>query len=123
MEHEPDLPGPDAHERVRRAREDAARSAQELARQWKHVVEASEFTNNDDEHDPEGPTIAYEREQVRSLLDHAQRELEGLDLAADRLRRGTYWTCERCGGAIAPARLAARPTARTCIRCARRTDP
>ncbi|WP_017614631.1 TraR/DksA family transcriptional regulator [Nocardiopsis salina] len=121
MEHEPDLPGPDAHERVRRAREDAARSAQELARQWKHVVEASEFTNNDDEHDPEGPTIAYEREQVRSMLEHVERELEGLDQAADRLRRGTYWTCERCGGAISPDRLAARPTARTCIRCARGT--
>ena len=121
MEHEPHLPDPDAPERIRRARDDAARSAEELTRQWEHVVEASEFTNNDDEHDPEGPTIAYEREQVRSMLDHVNREIEGLDLAADRLRRGTYWTCERCGGAISPARTAARPTARTSIRCAQGT--
>ncbi|MBE2998311.1 TraR/DksA C4-type zinc finger protein [Nocardiopsis sp. HNM0947] len=120
MEHEPDLPDPDAPERVRRARDDAARSAEELARQWEQVVEASEFTNNDDEHDPEGSTIAYEREQVRSMLGRVKRELEALDLAAERLREGTYWTCERCGGPIDPDRLAARPTARACIGCARR---
>ncbi|WP_211210939.1 TraR/DksA C4-type zinc finger protein [Sporichthya polymorpha] len=33
---------------------------------------------------------------------------------------GTYGTCERCGQAIPPARLTARPTARTCVACASR---
>ncbi|MGW5187829.1 TraR/DksA family transcriptional regulator [Kribbella sp. NPDC004138] len=31
---------------------------------------------------------------------------------------GTYGTCEQCGQPIAPARLQARPAARTCITCA-----
>ena len=32
-------------------------------------------TSNDDEHDPEGSTVAYERAQVSSLLDRALRLL------------------------------------------------
>ena len=35
-----------------------------------------------------------------------------------RLDQGSYGRCEQCGRPIAPARLAARPAARTCIRCA-----
>ena len=33
------------------------------------LVAASQDSNADDEHDPEGPTIAYERSQLASLLD------------------------------------------------------
>lgn len=107
-----------AAERIRLARAEAARLAASLTRQWEGVVEASALTANDDEHDPEGSTIAYEREQVQALRDHVRREIDGLDRAALRLREGAYRTCERCGGPIADARLDARPTARTCIGCA-----
>ncbi len=74
----------------------------------------------DDEHDPEGTTNAIERAQVSALLDRARRRITELDEALERLDAGRYGVCTGCGEPIAPDRLAARPSARTCIRCANR---
>jgi DnaK suppressor protein len=74
--------------------------------------------NIDDEHDPEGSTIAFERAQVGALLDAARAQLVDLDQALARIRAGTYSMCETCGGPVGADRLAARPAARTCIGCA-----
>lgn len=81
------------------------------------VVEASRDSNADDEHDPEGATIAFERSQVDSLIARARVQLREVDAALVRLDEGRYGTCERCGRSIAEARLEARPTARTCVTC------
>ena len=72
----------------------------------------------DDEHDPEGATVAYERQLASTLLADARRHLAELDAALARLAAGTYGVCEGCRKPIPPARLAARPTARACVRCA-----
>jgi DnaK suppressor protein len=90
----------------------------DLTRDFDGIVAASASSNADDEHDPEGATIAFERSQVAALLRQARGRLEDLDRALAQLRDGTYGVCERCGGPIAPERLAARPAARTCITCA-----
>jgi DnaK suppressor protein len=82
------------------------------------IVAASADSNNDDEHDPEGSTVAFERAQVAALLLEAKAYLEELDQALARLTAGSYWSCELCGTAIGSERLAARPAARTCIGCA-----
>jgi DnaK suppressor protein len=82
------------------------------------IVTASEGANTDDEHDPEGPTIAYERAQLASLLAEARAYLGDLDMALSRLADGTYSVCEKCGARIASERLAARPGTRACIGCA-----
>jgi DnaK suppressor protein len=82
------------------------------------VVAASRDTNADDEHDPEGATIAFERSQVGALVRQAQLHLVEIDDAMARLDAGSYGTCEDCGGPIGEGRLEARPVARTCIRCA-----
>jgi RNA polymerase-binding transcription factor DksA len=82
------------------------------------IVATASGTNGDDEHDPEGSTIAYERAQVAALLGEARAHLDDLDRALARLADGTYEVCERCGASIAPERLAARPATRSCIRCA-----
>ncbi|GAA0341980.1 TraR/DksA C4-type zinc finger protein [Actinoallomurus spadix] len=91
-----------------------------LTRDWEGIVESTGQIGVDDEHDPEGATIAFERSQVESLLDQARRHLADLDRAVERLGEGTYGICEGCGRPIAPERLLARPTARTCITCAAR---
>jgi RNA polymerase-binding transcription factor DksA len=102
------------------ARADALRLVEALTRRQDAIIEASAFTANDDEHDPEGATIAFERAQVQDMLAQARVELADLDRAAERVRTGTYTVCERCGGPIAAGRLEARPAARTCITCANR---
>jgi RNA polymerase-binding transcription factor len=91
-----------------------------LGRRLDGIIESSEYTSNDDEHDPEGVTVAFERAQVAGLLEQARAELRALDAAAERLAAGTYGTCAHCGGPIAPERLDALPATTTCIRCADR---
>jgi RNA polymerase-binding transcription factor DksA len=82
------------------------------------IMEASRLVATDDEHDPEGSTIAFERSQTTTLLDDARKHLADLDSALERLDADGYGRCEVCGKAIAADRLTARPAARTCIRCA-----
>jgi len=103
------------------ARERAAALAQiaALTGEFDAVVDASRASNADDEHDPEGATIAFERQQVVALLASARRRLADVEAALERRAAGGYGVCESCGGPIAPERLAARPAARTCITCAR----
>ena len=82
------------------------------------IIAASEDANTDDEHDPEGSTIAYERAQVAALLARAQSNLGDLDCALARLSAGDYSVCERCHSQISAQRLAALPAGRTCFACA-----
>ena len=82
------------------------------------VVAAASDVATDDEHDPEGATIAFERARVGALLDQARSHLADIDEALVRIDHGRYGRCERCGGVIAAERLEARPVARTCIGCA-----
>jgi RNA polymerase-binding transcription factor DksA len=81
------------------------------------IVEASRDSNADDEHDPEGATIAFERSQVDALAQQAVHHLAEVDAALERLRTGAYGVCERCGGQIPAERLEVRPVARTCVAC------
>jgi DnaK suppressor protein len=92
---------------------------QALTREFDGVVAASRASNADDEHDPEGATIAFERQQMVALLDQARRRLADVEAALARRAEGGYGICEICGRPIAAERLAARPAARTCIDCAR----
>ena len=98
---------------------------QTLAGSLSDIVSNTDGANSDDEHDPEGSTIAFERAQVTALLASARASLEALDEALARLSGCTYRVCQRCGGEIAPERLAARPAAAHCIACAgsSRVDP
>ena len=89
-----------------------------LEREFGGIVAASQADNADDEHDPEGATIAWERQHVAALLDQAREHLAAVDEALRRLGEGGYGRCEVCGQPIAPERLAARPTATRCLACA-----
>ena len=89
-----------------------------LRQDFDSIVEASRSSNADDEHDPEGATVAFERAQVVALLAQSDSRLDEIDRALQRCRQGTYGTCDSCGEAIAAERLVARPVASTCLRCA-----
>ena len=91
-----------------------------LRQDFAGVVAASRDTNADDEHDPEGQTIAYERAQTDALVRDAEEHLREIDAAVARVEVGSYGVCESCGGPVGEARLEARPTARRCIACASR---
>jgi len=104
---------------VERARDAARQRIAELDQSFADIAASVDTANTDDEHDPEGATLAFERAQVVSLLEEAREQLAALDDAAARIDAGTYGVCERCGDAIGDERLAALPGARRCVDCAR----
>jgi len=89
-----------------------------LALDLEALFTASRDSNADDEHDPEGVTIGFERAQLTALLAAARERIAEIDEALGRVEAGTYGVCERCGQPIADERLAVRPFARSCIACA-----
>ena len=82
------------------------------------IVEGSELVSTDDEHDPEGPTIAYERAQATALLRQARADLDALAVRRRQLEEGRQIVCAACGRDITLERLAALPTTSRCIDCA-----
>lgn len=53
-------------------------------------------------------------ESIRGAQAH---ELDELEAALERIDKGTYGTCQMCGGAVGRQRLRAIPEARFCIDC------
>src|SRR5215472_18670418 len=92
-----------------------------LERDFDDLVAAAGQANADDEHDPEGATIAFERQHLAALINQARDQLSRVDAAISRLDEGRYGQCETCGQPIGAERLAARPTATRCIDCAGRS--
>ncbi|GAB3465871.1 TraR/DksA family transcriptional regulator [Actinophytocola sediminis] len=110
----------DQASRLASRRRETLELVEALGRRLAGIIESAVHTTNDDEHDPEGVTVAFERAQVAGLLAQTRAELAALDAADQRLEAGTYGTCARCGQPIAAERLDALPAVTTCIRCADR---
>ncbi len=89
-----------------------------LAEDFGRLVSAAAGANADDEHDPEGSTIGFERAQLSGAIGRTRVRLGELEAALSRLGEGSYGTCTRCGNAIAPERLQARPVGELCLACA-----
>ncbi|MGB3409845.1 MAG: TraR/DksA C4-type zinc finger protein [Microthrixaceae bacterium] len=100
-------------------RAETLRRVQSLQDSFDGIVEATSDVATDDEHDPEGNTIAWERQQIAALLDEAKLTLVDIDAAEQRLDKESYGICTICGEQIAPERLEALPATQTCVRCAR----
>ena len=114
-----------AERNERRARELLAAAQAEaearvagLEREFRQILDAAGAAGDDDEHDPEGATVAFERQHVAALLAGAREHLAQIGQARQWLADGTYGVCERCGGPIGADRLAARPMAARCLACA-----
>ena len=102
------------HERRRGDVAEAQRMAESLG-----VLLASRSESTaDDEHDPEGPTLSSEWSRLQALRSDSAHDIVAVDAALERLGKGTYGVCVRCGEPIGVDRLRARPTAELCIRCA-----
>jgi DnaK suppressor protein len=83
-------------------------------------VSARRDTATDDEHDPEGPTLAFERSQSSAILAASLQHVAEIDAAFSRMDEGEYGLCTNCGRDIALGRLQVRPQAAHCISCAER---
>jgi DnaK suppressor protein len=89
----------------------------------------STLAKENEETKPIAPDVAIGRlsrldsmqmQQMALAMERRQRaELEGLEAALLRIKKGTYGICETCRNEIAEARLQAIPDATLCINCAR----
>jgi DnaK suppressor protein len=82
------------------------------------IVEASELVSTDDEHDPEGATIAYERAQASALLRQAYADRDALVATRRQLELAQHVVCAVCGRDLDLERVAALPTTTRCVGCA-----
>lgn len=86
-----------------------------LRRDISSVSAARENSNVDDEHDPEGTTIAFELSQAGALLEQSRAGLEQIEGALARIDDGSYGLCVVCRSPIGQGRLEARPWTPFCI--------
>jgi DnaK suppressor protein len=100
-------------------RADCLTQLSRLEREFAGIIESG-AGGSDDEHDPEGATLAYERQHLAALVSQVRQHLAQIDASVRRLQDGSYGQCAGCGQPIGAARLAARPTTTTCVGCARR---
>ncbi len=75
-----------------------------------------------DNHPADLATETFDRELDHSLEENSEHVLSAINVALAKLDGGSYGTCERCGGQIAPDRLRAIPYATMCIDCRRREE-
>jgi DnaK suppressor protein len=62
--------------------------------------------------------VTAERGEAETLAGQLRDALREVEAAIDRLEKGSYGICERCGQPISSSRLEAKPAARRCIACA-----
>jgi RNA polymerase-binding transcription factor DksA len=68
--------------------------------------------------DSQEQAIELENDEVLEELDEMTLgEIRRVRTALDRIANGTYGTCLTCGRAISADRLAAIPSAPTCVNC------
>ena len=58
----------------------------------------------------------FGHEQVVVLQNKLRDELKEIERALDKVKKGSYGVCEKCGKPIDLARLMAKPTAIYCLR-------
>lgn len=107
------------HELLNAEESDARALISSLTSDIKDLSAAREGDNSDDEHDPEGSTLAFERSQADALLQQSEDRLSAIAEALQRLDEGAFGICTNCGKPIAEVRLEVRPYAPTCVDCTR----
>lgn len=113
---------PDHADALRARRAEAQERLTALEETVARIVEGAADANSDDEHDPEGQTIAWDRQQASALADETRAAIADVDAALARLAAGWDGRCRDCGEPIPPERLAVRPATDRCVRCAARAS-
>ncbi|WP_051972984.1 TraR/DksA C4-type zinc finger protein [Cryobacterium sp. MLB-32] len=106
---------------LKRMRVEIVAELDRLSGSLDEVREARDGTQ-DDEHDPEGPTLTMEWSRLSGVHHEFADKLARIDRALARVDIGTYGFCTRRGEAIGRERLTAQPATEYCIDCAREIE-
>jgi RNA polymerase-binding transcription factor DksA len=86
-----------------------------LTRQASLAKDALEENPTFSMHMADAGTDAYDRDFALGMLSTQQEALDEVEQALDRIRNGSYGTCELTGKPIEHGRLAAIPWTRFCL--------
>jgi len=75
------------------------------------------FPNFDSGNLEEASDEVEEYATLISISETLEKKLKDIDLALEKIEKGTYGICENCGQKISKERLKIYPTARLCRRC------
>jgi DnaK suppressor protein len=89
-----------------------------LARQLAELGHGEGGGLNYDSNFADTSQVTAERGEAEALAGELKEALTEVEAALERVERGTYGSCAKCGQPIAPARLEAMPAAQLCITCA-----
>lgn len=70
------------------------------------------------DHDDENASEVADFAANKQVEENREDMLAAVKTALQDIAQGAYGKCANCGGEIAPERLLANPTARTCLNCA-----
>jgi RNA polymerase-binding transcription factor DksA len=103
-------------ERLLRQSEELAAEAEQLAR------DRDGGDTQFDEESGEGDTVNVERERDLLLSASARQDVEDIDGALARMKRGTYGVCRYAGRRLPLERLELLPWADVCVDCKARAE-
>ncbi len=63
-----------------------------------------------------------ERELLFTLNDNERRRLDHINIALEKIEKGTYGNCEDCGKPISKGRLLVVPYTKFCIKCSAKNE-
>lgn len=86
------------------------------------MADASTELSMYDNHPADISEQLFERSKDVALIDNANVELKRIEMALDKIKKGTYGECNHCGKSIEGERLDALPSATLCIYCQEEAD-
>ncbi len=75
-----------------------------------------------EDHPADLASETFEREKDLAIGESVEGMLNKVNTALEKMERGTYGTCDACGGPIKKARLKALPFATLCLDCQGRLE-
>jgi RNA polymerase-binding transcription factor len=103
-------------------RERLGREIADLDADLSESLEDSSEESPYDQHLAETAGVTLDREIDLTLEENARAAIAQIDRALQKLERGSYGACDKCGSAIGEERLKAAPFATLCIECKRREE-
>ena len=86
---------------------------EDLEREVKHLKDVPDFGNDIDSGEEEADESAAYGDQL-ALMETFKLRLDDIELALDKIAKGKYGICEKCGKEISARVLEADPESRLC---------
>lgn len=103
---------------VERLKKILLKEREEIIGDVKQIYESSQEVGQDGIQDiGDEAANVYNKQILLTLNENERMRLREVDEALDRMKTGTYGTCEECGEPIGLKRLEVKPVAKYCVPC------